>query len=147
MAALGQAFARNLVFHRSRLGLSRAGLAREIGRSPSHVRLLERGEREPDLGTLEALSAALGVPVGELFVDRADDDSRDRSTEELLELLRARPDGDLRLLIRLAHAVFDASPRNETGPDSPRARRPRSEPTTGAEHRGRRNRRPTGDSP
>jgi len=53
--------ARSLRALRLQKNLSQAALARRSGLSVSYVSMLERGQRAPTLGTLEALATALGI--------------------------------------------------------------------------------------
>jgi transcriptional regulator with XRE-family HTH domain len=54
---------------RSVLKLSQEGLARRAGMSRMTLARLERGEMSPRHETLQALSQALGVGLGELLID------------------------------------------------------------------------------
>lgn len=119
MGAVRQAFARNLAYHRERLGLTQAQLAEKVGASPSYIGHLERGDREPSLLTLEELSLALNVQPGELLVLRAPDEVA-AIPGEIDELLRGRPREDIALVARLARAAFE-HPRFDT--PSPKRRR------------------------
>lgn len=56
-ARLGSA----LAAERERKGLTQAALARACGLDRSHVSLIERGRREPRIGTVARLAGALGV--------------------------------------------------------------------------------------
>ena len=107
MGSIRDGFGKCLMYHRSRLGLTQAKLAEMIETSPSYIGHLERGEREPSLVTIEDLSRALHVQPGELFLPPPSDDERSRAEAELHEILRARPAQDLRIVIRLARAVFE----------------------------------------
>lgn len=124
MGAVRQAFAKNLAYHRERLGWTQAKLAERIDSSPSYVGHLERGEREPSLLTIEELCKALGIEPGELFVRRSAGDARGRAHDELEELLRPRTADDLEMAIRLVRAALDhPGLRNQTpsagrGPDA-----------------------------
>lgn len=62
---LQQIFLANLKMRRLDRKLSQEALAAKAGLSVSYISMLERGQRSPSLGTLEALAGALGVsPVG-----------------------------------------------------------------------------------
>jgi transcriptional regulator with XRE-family HTH domain len=52
---------------RVRLGISQEELARRTSLHRTEVGLLERGEREPGLGTIVKLAGGLEVPLGSLF--------------------------------------------------------------------------------
>lgn len=123
MGAVRIAFAKNLAYHRQRLGLTQAALAEMVDSTPSYMGHLERAEREPSLLTIEELATALKVQVGELFVTNDPDDQRRQLGQELEELLRGRSSDDIRLVIRLARAAFE-DPRfsTEMG-DAPKPKR------------------------
>lgn len=53
---------------RKELGLSGKEFASVIGVSPSHLCLIEKGERTPSLGKLRQISKALGISYIELLV-------------------------------------------------------------------------------
>jgi transcriptional regulator with XRE-family HTH domain len=57
-------FAARLAALRRGAGLSQRRLADAAGLSVNYVARLERGERAPSWGTVQALAAALGVEVG-----------------------------------------------------------------------------------
>jgi transcriptional regulator with XRE-family HTH domain len=62
-----QAFGRNLRAQRQRQGLSQEALGHAAGLHLSEVSRLERGEREPRLGTVVKLSRALGTTPSALL--------------------------------------------------------------------------------
>ena len=53
---------------REKRGLSQEALAEACNLHRTYVGLIERGERNLTLGTIEVIAAALEVPVSELFV-------------------------------------------------------------------------------
>lgn len=57
-----------LALHRMRAGLSQGECAAMVGMYRAEVSLIERGGRQPQLDTLLALAAAVGVGPGELLV-------------------------------------------------------------------------------
>ena len=59
-------FSETLAAAREAAGLSRAQLAERCGLHQSEIALMERGGREPRLGTLIKLAAALDISPGEL---------------------------------------------------------------------------------
>ena len=59
-------FGQRLRHIRRSRGLTLAELGERVGRAPSVLSLLENGRREPKLSLIEALAAALSVPVSEL---------------------------------------------------------------------------------
>ena len=60
-------FGQRLRHVRRSRGLTLAELGERVGRAPSQLSLLENGRREPRLSLINALAAALGVPVEELL--------------------------------------------------------------------------------
>lgn len=58
---------RRIRVRRMILGMSREALAAESGVATSTLQSLEKGEREPMLGTVAAVAHALAVPVDELL--------------------------------------------------------------------------------
>jgi XRE family transcriptional regulator, fatty acid utilization regulator len=60
-------FGQRLRHVRRSRGLTLAELGDRVGRAPSALSLLENGRREPKLSLIEALAAALSVPVSELM--------------------------------------------------------------------------------
>jgi len=50
-----------LAAERERQGLTQAAFAKACGLDRSHVSLIERGRREPRIGTVARLAGALGV--------------------------------------------------------------------------------------
>ncbi len=60
-------FAGRLKTRRKETGLSQEELARRAGVHRTETSLLERGLREPRLGTIVKLAAVLGVSLGELL--------------------------------------------------------------------------------
>jgi transcriptional regulator with XRE-family HTH domain len=60
-------FARNLKRAREKAKLSQEALADAAGMHRNEISLLERGEREPKIGTVARLAKALGMTAGELL--------------------------------------------------------------------------------
>ncbi|MGH2973936.1 MAG: helix-turn-helix domain-containing protein [Solirubrobacterales bacterium] len=65
--AVRDKFSENLRRVRTKRGLSQEDLARLTEMHRTEISTLERGRREPRLGTLIRLSAVLEVPLSELF--------------------------------------------------------------------------------
>ena len=59
-------FAANLFKARKTRGITQQGLAERCGLHRTEISLLERGGREPRLGTIVKLAGALGVPLESL---------------------------------------------------------------------------------
>lgn len=72
VAAIGSQI-RNL---RSEQRLTLKDLGERTGVSPSMLSLVERGKTSPSIGTLVAISAALGVHMSDLIVDEKEDADR-----------------------------------------------------------------------
>jgi len=62
---------RRLAVHRNRRGMRVAGLAREVGVTPSLISQIERGLSRPSVSTLFAIAQALDVPVDAFFREPA----------------------------------------------------------------------------
>jgi transcriptional regulator with XRE-family HTH domain len=60
-------FARNLRRERARAGMSQEQLADRSGLHPTEVSRLERGRREPRLGTIARLARGLGIGAADLM--------------------------------------------------------------------------------
>lgn len=67
MATPQDTFARNLKRAREHAELSQEALADKAGMHRNEISLLERGEREPKIGTVARLAKALGVKSGDLL--------------------------------------------------------------------------------
>lgn len=63
------AFAEAVKKHREARGLSRAALAEKSGLHQTYIGLLEKGQRSPNLDTVNAIAKALGVRVSKLIQD------------------------------------------------------------------------------
>jgi transcriptional regulator with XRE-family HTH domain len=69
MATLCDQFATNLLAARQAKGLSQSDLALLSGLHRTEISLLERGGREPRLGTIVKLAGALDLPADALCSD------------------------------------------------------------------------------
>lgn len=65
--SLGKSFAHGLRWHRRRQGKSQSVVAGLAGLNPEYLGQIERGQRTPTLDTIEAITAALGVPIADLL--------------------------------------------------------------------------------
>jgi transcriptional regulator with XRE-family HTH domain len=63
---VAEQFGRNLFMARRRAFFSQEALAKAAGLHRTHIGLLEKGRREPRLGTILRLADALGIEAGEL---------------------------------------------------------------------------------
>jgi transcriptional regulator with XRE-family HTH domain len=91
---------------RATAGLTQAQLAERVGVATETVSRLERGATLPSLAKIEALAAALGVELADLFRRRARTTARDAAMDRLLAALRGRPAEDVELLADIAGHVF-----------------------------------------
>jgi XRE family transcriptional regulator, fatty acid utilization regulator len=82
-------FGQRLRHARRARGLTLAELGERVGRAPSVLSLIENGRREPKLSLIEALAAALSVPVAELL--RRQPPSRRAQLEIALEEAQQDP--------------------------------------------------------
>jgi XRE family transcriptional regulator, fatty acid utilization regulator len=82
-------FGQRLRHARRARGLTLAELGRRVGRAPSVLSMIENGRREPKLSLIEALAAALSVPVAELL--RRQPPSRRAQLEIALEEAQRDP--------------------------------------------------------
>jgi transcriptional regulator with XRE-family HTH domain len=62
-----QAIVSALIAARRDAGLSQRGLARQIGKSSSHVCMIERGQRRVDALELCVIAKSLGISASSLF--------------------------------------------------------------------------------
>ena len=67
MASPADTFARNLRRAREKAGLSQEALADKADMHRNEISLLERGRREPKIGTVARLAKALGVTSCDLL--------------------------------------------------------------------------------
>lgn len=54
-------------YYRNKRGWSQAKLAEKAGTSTNHIGLIERGEKNPTLATLEKITFVLNIPLSQLF--------------------------------------------------------------------------------
>lgn len=72
---------------RSQRGWTLAELGKLAGIAPSHLSMVERGERDPSMTSVETISKALGIPVNVLVFLAADTSELSGITEDLKEKL------------------------------------------------------------
>lgn len=119
----GEVFARNLSFHRQRLGWTQAELAEKINATPGHIGHLERQEREPSFALIDRLCRAIGISVVELIGHRASNDDAKAPRLELDALLDGRPPDEVQLVVDLARVALQRSSRTAPTRRSRRTRR------------------------
>jgi transcriptional regulator with XRE-family HTH domain len=66
---------------RESLGISQDELAKRSGLHRTYVSALERGARNPSIGSVEKIAQALRVSVAKLFEDQAGNDRTKEATE------------------------------------------------------------------
>jgi transcriptional regulator with XRE-family HTH domain len=92
---------------RSQKGLKLADLSKRANLSESYISLLERGERDPSLSSIEAIARALEVPVSLLVFlgsDAAETSSlpaevREKLSAAIVQLLQASNEDPQRALV------------------------------------------------
>jgi len=67
MDTLAQAVGNSIAGHRRLLDLTQQEVADRAGVSQKYISALERGERIPNLDTLDQIAGALGVPIRDLL--------------------------------------------------------------------------------
>lgn len=67
-ASLREIFAKNILLHRNKLGISQEQLAERCGYHRTYIGSVERGERNATLATIEAFAKAFGVEPYTLLV-------------------------------------------------------------------------------
>ncbi len=60
----------------------------------------------PSLARLEAIAAALGVDLADLFRLRERETARDKATDQLLSVIRRRSAEDIELIADVARRIF-----------------------------------------
>lgn len=63
---------RSIKLCRTNRGLSQDELAQKVGLSASYISLIEKGDRDPAMSTVEKIAMALGVPISLLTFLAAD---------------------------------------------------------------------------
>lgn len=90
--------------------LTQEQLGELAGLHPSYVGQVERGQRTPSIGTLDAMARALGIDAAHLL--RATDDP-DSPIEDLLALVAVASPQQVRLITRIAETVLSSGYRVE----------------------------------
>jgi len=80
-------YGRALKIARAIVGIQQKILAQRAGVDPSHVSLIEKGARQPSLGTLQRLADGLGVPFHVLTLLAADANEVNHLTPAQVESL------------------------------------------------------------
>jgi len=82
-------FGRAIKLVRTQRNMSQADLASRAGLSVSYVSMLERGQRDPNLTSIEKIAGALEVPVSILMFLAAEPNEIKSISPELAEKLSA----------------------------------------------------------
>lgn len=98
------AFADRLRNFRQQQGLTQAELASRSHVSLDAVRRLEHARYSPTLDTITKLSDGLGISIQRLIAEEAGE--RVGAFAEVDDCLRGRSDPELRLALRVLHALF-----------------------------------------
>ena len=115
---------RNIRVFRELRGLSQYDLADAIGKQRSAIGNYERGEREPDLETIDRIAAALHISYLDLFADLDDDttelDFRTLSEnapgeDELLSIYRALNASGQTVLLNTARGLSAVTDYQKAG--------------------------------
>ncbi len=83
---------------RERRGMSLRDLARRVSLSPSLISQIETGKARPSVGSLYALTSALGLSIDKLFMGRAEGSSTNQATPEGRQ--EVAPDDEAALVVR-----------------------------------------------
>jgi len=72
---------------RKRQGLSQEALGEKTGLSSNYISLIERGQKQVTLTTLETISSALGIDLKAIFMDYQFKDKNQQLDKELVALM------------------------------------------------------------
>jgi len=93
---------------RLKLGLTQECLAARANLHYSYIGQVERGNKVPSLKTLSKIAKALNLKVEDLIGEKTKENSissRDLLAQELLLLVRERPESELKLYISLINQI------------------------------------------
>jgi len=93
---------------RLKLGLTQERLAARANLHYSYIGQVERGNKVPSLKTLSKIAKALNLKVEDLIGEKTKENSissRDLLAQELLLLVRERPESELKLYISLINQI------------------------------------------
>lgn len=102
---LQRAFCQNLRQRREEVGMTQQQLARTAGLSYNFVSQVERGVKQPTLGTIAKLAKALEMPPHLLLFEKAK--PPDQQEEKVVQLLRRLKRKDLPLVQRIIRALAE----------------------------------------
>lgn len=91
---------------RMALGLTQEQLAEKAGISSNYVSIMERGIRSATLDIFVPVCNALGVSADQLLQDVVDGAVLS-SSNELADILRGKPAGTQRVVLRAARAIVE----------------------------------------
>ena len=95
---------------RRQIGLTQAKLAEEAHLSDNFIGLIERGEARPTLQTMSQIAKALGVKLGELFVEEDEPKEVDQVLKDFERLFKRRNPSDAQLVLSISKRVFEHFP-------------------------------------
>lgn len=96
---------------RRQAGLTQSELAEKSGLSDNFIGLIERGERQLTVPTVQKFSKALGIKLGDFFIEEEQAQSLDSVLRELEQLLKKRDLKDAQLLLSIAKRIFENFPK------------------------------------
>ena len=94
-------------YYREKLGWSQARLAEKAGTSTNHIGLIERGEKNPTITTLEKITSALNIPLSQLFENIVPNHAVDKNKElnETYQSLLSLSKDEQKLVCELINTV------------------------------------------
>ena len=101
MSELVRVIGQRIRNHRMRLGLSQEKLAELAGCHHTYIGQLERGEKNATIESIEKISAALGIPMSQLFEQLGVQSEGRNIPLECYELLVSKPVSEQEQLYRL----------------------------------------------
>lgn len=96
---------------RRQAGLTQSELAEKSGLSDNFIGLIERGERQLTVPTVQKLAKVLDVKLSEFFIEEEQASSVDAALRELGQLLKKRNLKDAHLLLSIAKRIFENYPK------------------------------------
>jgi transcriptional regulator with XRE-family HTH domain len=91
--------------YRKRAGLSQEELAEKAGLHSTYISIVERGEKNVTLRIVYQISAALGVPLDELFANIRIKGDRHSVAKACYEIILSMPEGDQEAVYRILEEI------------------------------------------
>lgn len=101
-----QAVGRRIKAAREAKGLTQEKLAELVDLSPTHVSVIERGVKVPNLDSFVAIANALEVSADALLIDVVDH-AADSAASELSDLLAALPQKEKRKILQAVQVLAE----------------------------------------